>query len=160
MPTGRYPYKKSSQGEISIQTPSGVYKCTYILQGSTDTGNHFQGLSSLAFNDIAANVLDWLGDFVIRAACGKEPLTAVQNVFRICIQKGLKVLKFIGICLQKGLKVQSKKMDLFCKMLSFCSRTLHSEGRDFDRLQLKSLYDMQKPGRLRSCSSSPAPRSR
>lgn len=51
---------------MSIQTPLGVDTPVRLLQVQTDSGNHFQSVTSSIFNEIIENVVQWLYNFCFR----------------------------------------------------------------------------------------------
>ena len=116
---------------MSIQTPIGVFSPTRILQGSTDSANHFQAATSLAFSELHNHMLQWLDDFLLHASTEEELLSHVR--------------RFLEICNERGLKIQARKVTIFTTSATFCGRTLDAEGLRYNPRNLQALLSLLRP---------------
>ena len=124
--------EEDSQEIHSIQTPIGVYTPTRILQGGTDSGNHYQAVTSEKFSQAGVHkILQWLDDFLIYSTDENELLEIIQ--------------KFFQVCSEFGFKVHAKKSKLFTKRVKFCGRILTAEGIQYDPRHFSALLDMKTP---------------
>lgn len=112
------PLDPESQYIMSIQIPLGLFAPTGILQGSNDAGNHFQSVTSLVFNEIDSNLLQWLDNFLLHAKSEKDLLRITTL--------------FFSKCHEKGFRVHANKTTIFSKAVRFCRRKLDASGIIFD----------------------------
>ena len=103
----------TSQECMSIQTPLGIFTPYRIIQGGTDSGNHFQAATSPLFASID-KLIQWLDEFLLFAADEAELLDNVEN--------------FLKICEEYGLKVHAEKFKLFPPQQSFAAASLTKKG--------------------------------
>lgn len=85
------PLSSNSQEMLSIQTPIGVYSSNRLLQGGSDSGNHFQAVLSEKFENRIKKIIQWLEDFLLYAASEHELLDILETFFAICNEVGLKL---------------------------------------------------------------------
>lgn len=122
---------KSSQEIMSIQTPMGVYSPTRILQGGTDSGNHFQAVTQQALEGILEGFLQWLDDFLIYAKSEEDLLDRIE--------------KFFEVCKNIGFKIHAGKTNLFLRKAKFCGRVISKDGVKHEPRQHKALLEMRRP---------------
>jgi len=125
------PLSKESQEMMSIQTPIGVYSSKRLLQGGTDSGNHFQAVLQEKFNGRIDKFLQWIDDFLFYAKNEKELLDNLEEFFRVC--------------LEVGIKVHAEKCNLFTRKATFCGRIITKEGVQYHPRNFDALVNMQKP---------------
>ena len=124
------PLAKESQEMMSIKTSLGVYFSTRLLQGNTDAGSHFQGVTAEVFSDLTDNILQWLDDFMIHAE-SEEALLIILG-------------RYLSICKTVGLKLHAKKCELFLTEAKFCGRIISEKGVRFDSSRLDCLINMRR----------------
>lgn len=125
------PLHKDSQECMSIQTPIGVYTPVRLLQGQTDSGNHFQSVTTPIFGEAIGNVVQWLDDFLVHSVNEGPLLDSIEM--------------FFSQCQKYGLKLHAKKCDLFLKEAPFCGRLIDESGIKFNPRDLATLLNMRKP---------------
>lgn len=69
---------------FSIQTPLEVYSPTRLLQGGSDSGNHFQTVTQEKFSGRVPNLVQWLDDFLVHPATDVELLEHIEQFFQVC----------------------------------------------------------------------------
>lgn len=119
-----------SQECMSIQTPIGVFTPNRIIQGGTDSGNHFQSATSTIFAGID-KLIQWLDDFLFFAGNETELLDNIEE--------------FLGLCETYNLKVHARKFSLFKISAEFCGRLIDEDGVRFQPRHLEALMNMRTP---------------
>eukprot|EP00171_Calliarthron_tuberculosum_P021209 IDg21209t1 len=94
------PLDEGSREMHSIQTPIGVYTPVRILQGGSDSGNHFQAVTEEKFQagDVK-KLLQWIDDFLLYAKDEQELINNIE--------------KFLIVCKNCNFKVHALKTTLF-----------------------------------------------
>eukprot|EP00171_Calliarthron_tuberculosum_P014694 IDg14694t1 len=116
----------------SIRTPIGVCTPIRILQGGTDSGNHFQVKIQQKLNvGGVQKFLQWIDDFLFFAVTEEELLCSIE--------------KFLQACKKYNFKVHALKSTLFTKRDKFCGRILSQEGIEYDPRHLDALINMSNP---------------
>lgn len=121
---------KASQEMMSIQTPIGVYTPTRLLQGGSDSGNHFQAVLQDGFSTIK-NILQWINDFLLHARTEGKLLGNIEE--------------FLRICQTINLKVHAEKTTLFAREVHFCGRIISDQGIQHHPRHFESLLKMRRP---------------
>lgn len=111
-----------------IQHPLVVYTPTRVIQGGSDSGNHFQAVTQEKFIDRVANILQWMDDFLIHAKTESEFLDQLEA--------------FIRVCNDKGFKLDAEKTDLCLRQARFCGRLITSNGFKHDPRELEAILNM------------------
>ena len=125
------PLAEESQEMMSIQTPIGVYSSRRLLQGGSDSGNHFQAVLGEKFLGRVKKILQWLDDFLLYAKDERGLLDDIES--------------FLQVCQDIGLKVHARKSHFFSKEVIFRGRIVSPEGIQFHPRHFKSLVSMKKP---------------
>jgi len=125
------PLSKESQEMMSIQTPIGVYSSKRLLQGGTDSGNHFQAVLQEKFDGRVKDFLQWIDDFLFYAKNEKELLDNLEAFFRVC--------------LEVGIKIHAEKCNFFTKEATFCGRIITAQGVQYHPRNFDALVSMNKP---------------
>ncbi len=125
------PLAEESQEMMSIQTPIGVYSSRRLVQGGSDSGNHFQAVLGEKFQGRVNNLIQWLDDFLFFARDEEGLLNDIQA--------------FLKVCQEINLKVHAEKSSLFSKRVQFCGRIITSEGIQYHPRHFDSLVSMKKP---------------
>eukprot|EP00171_Calliarthron_tuberculosum_P021957 IDg21957t1 len=124
----------------SIQTPIGVYTPTRMLQGGSDSGNHFQAVSQDKFEAAKIQMLQWIDDFLLYAKSEADLLISIEN--------------FLSVCKEFGFKVHAEKSTFFRRKAKFCGRLLSEQGAQYDPRHFNALLNMKSSVMLTSYSSS------
>lgn len=103
-----------SQEMMQIQTPIGVYSSRRLLQGGSDSGNHFQAVLQQKFDERVDNMLQWIEDFLFYAKDETELLNTIES--------------FLSVCSEIGIKVSAEKPNLFSRKFQVCGRVISAEG--------------------------------
>lgn len=82
---------KDSEEMMSIQTPLGIYTPTRVLQGGTDSGNHFQAVTREKFEGKTNCLLQWLDDFLLHAKSELGLIDEIENFLEVCKENGFKI---------------------------------------------------------------------
>lgn len=122
---------QESQEMMSIQTPFGVYSSRRLLQGGSDSGNHFQAVLHEKLDGRVENLLQWLDGFLLHAAKEDQLLDQIEN--------------FLCVCSEIGLKLHAEKSTLFAKEAKFSGRIISADGIRFNSRHLDYLVGMHKP---------------
>ena len=122
---------EKSQEIMSIQTPLGVYSPRRTLQGGMDSGNHFQLVTSKAFEGKMKRLLQWIDDFLLHAPSKKELLIDIRI--------------FLEVCKEFGFKIHAEKSSFFLKEAKFCGKIISADGVRFDPRNMAGIVDMKKP---------------
>ena len=122
---------ENSQELMSIQTPLGVYSPRRTLQGGMDSGNHFQLVTSEAFEGKIKRLLQWIDDFLLHAPSDKELLMDIRI--------------FLEVCKEFGFKIHAEKSSFFLKEAKFCGKIISADGVRFDPRNMAGIVDMKKP---------------
>lgn len=122
---------KLSQEIMTIQTHLGLYSPTRIVQGGTDSGNHFQASTQHIFQERVSKLLQWIDDFLLYANTEEELLDNVET--------------FIDTCVEYGFKLHAKKCRFFLKEAKFCGRIISKDGFRYDPRHFQSILDMKVP---------------
>lgn len=125
------PLHQNCQEMFSIQTPLGVYTPTRVLQGGTDSGNHFQSVTQESFGARLTNVLQWLDDFLIHAESEVHLLDTLEV--------------FMTVCMETGFKLHAEKCQFFLKEAKFCGRIISATGVRHDPRKLEAMLNMKNP---------------
>lgn len=125
------PLADESQEMMSIQTPLGVYSSRRLIQGGSDSGNHFQAVLGEKFEGHVTNLLQWLDDFLFFSKDETGLLNDVEA--------------FLLVCEEINLKVHAEKSNLFSKRVQFCGRIITPEGIQYHPRHFDSLVGMKKP---------------
>ena len=125
------PLAEESQEMMSIQTPIGVYSSRRLLQGGSDSGNHFQAVLGERFEGRVKNILQWLDDFLLYAKSEEDLLSEVES--------------FLQVCEKINLKIHAEKSNFFSKRVQFCGRIITPEGIQYHPRHFDSLVSMKKP---------------
>lgn len=120
-----------SQEIMAIQTPDGVYCPTRTLQGRTDSGNHFQSVTSEHFTEKVKRMIQWLDDFLMYAKSEDELLEDIEA--------------FLKVCNEVGFKVNPAKSCFYCKKVRFYGPIISKDGVRFDPRKIDALLQMPKP---------------
>ena len=133
LPNGYWqlPLAPESQEMMSIQTPLGVHSSYRLLQGGSDSGNHFQGALQEKFDGRVDKMLQWIDDFLFYAKDETELLDNVESFFTVCEEIGL--------------KVHAEKSTLFARQVQFCGRIISPDGIQYHPRHFESLVAMKKP---------------
>ena len=129
------PLAEESQEMMSIQTPLGIYSSRRLLQGGSDSGNHFQAVLGEKFQGRVKNLIQWLDDFLFYSKDEEGLLNDIQN--------------FLQVCQEINLKVHAEKSHLFSKRVHFCGRIITPEGIQYHPRHFDSLISMKKPSMAR-----------
>ena len=121
---------QESQEMMSIQNPLGVYSSLRLLQGGSDSGNHFQEVLHENFDGRVKKMLQWIDDFLFFADNEEELLSNIEKIFRICSEIRL--------------KVHAEKSNLFAKKVQFCGSIISSQGVQYHPRHFESLVAMKK----------------
>ena len=124
------PLAAESQDMMSIQTPLGVFTPNRLLQGGSDSGNHFQAVLQEQFSELN-NLLQWIDDFLLHATTENELLDSIEL--------------FLQICQRINLKVHAEKTSFFCKEVTFCGRVISPSGIAHHPRHFESLLQMKRP---------------
>jgi len=125
------PLADESQEMMSIQTPLGVYSSRRLLQGGSDSGNHFQAVLGEKFQGRVCNLLQWLDDFLLYS---KDECGLLDEIEQ-----------FLRVCDEINLKIHAEKSNFFSKKVQFCGRIISSDGVQFHPRHYESLVSMKKP---------------
>ena len=125
------PLSPESQEMLSIQTPLGVFSSRRLLQGGSDSGNHFHAVLSNIFDGRIDKLLQWIDDFLFHAENETELLDSIDQ--------------FLSICLEIGLKVHAEKTKLFLQEAQFCGRIISKDGIKYHPRHFDSLVTMKRP---------------
>ena len=125
------PLSVESQEMMSIQTPIGVYSSRRLIQGGSDSGNHFQAVLGEKFQGRVKNLIQWLDDFLFFSKDEKGLLDDIQA--------------FLKVCQEINLKVHAEKSNLFSKRVQFCGRIITPEGIQYHPRHFNTLVSMKKP---------------
>ena len=125
------PLAEESQEMLSIQTPLGVYSSKRLLQGGSDSGNHFQAVLAQKFDGRVKRLLQWLDDFLMYAKNESQLLEDFEA--------------FLSVCSEIGLKVHAEKTKFFMREAKFCGRIISAEGVKYHPRQFDSLLNMKRP---------------
>ena len=125
------PLHEDSQEMMSIQTPLGVYSSRRLLQGGSDSGNHFQAVLSHKFDGRVKKMLQWLDDFLFYAQSEEELFTNIES--------------FLQICKEIGLKLHAEKSTLFANEVQFCGRIISRQGVQYHPRHFHALTSMKTP---------------
>ncbi len=125
------PLAKESQEMMSIQTPLGVYSSRRLLQGGSDSGNHFQAVLQHKFDGRVNNMIQWMDDFLFYAKDEDSLLQSIES--------------FLQVCSEIGLKVHAEKSTIFSQEVQFCGRIISSTGIQYHPRHFDSLVAMNKP---------------
>lgn len=125
------PLAQDSQEMMSIQTLIGVYSSRRLLQGGSDSGNHFQAVLGEKFDGHVSNMLQWLDDFLMYSPTEAGLLDSVQS--------------FLRVCKEINLKVHAEKSNFFSRKVTFCGRIITPEGIQYHPRHFESLVSMKKP---------------
>ena len=125
------PLSEESQEMMSIQTPIGVYSSRRLLQGGSDSGNHFQAVLSHKFDGRVNKMLQWLDDFLFYAKSEDELLSNIKS--------------FLLVCSEIGLKVHAEKSTLFATEVQFCGRIISRQGVQYHPRHFDTLVSMKTP---------------
>ena len=125
------PLSKESQEMMSIQTPIGVYSSRRLLQGGTDSGNHFQAVLQQKLNGRVEKYLQWIDDFLFYGKNEAELLDSLEAFFTVCNEVGI--------------KVHAEKGSFFGKQATFCGRIINAQGVQYHPRHFESLLAMNKP---------------
>ena len=125
------PLAKESQEMMSIQTPIGVYSSRRLLQGGSDSGNHFQAVLGEKFAGRVKRLIQWLDDFLFYSRDESGLLDDLEA--------------FLQVCEEINLKVHAEKSNFFSKRVQFCGRILTPEGIQYHPRHFESLVSMKKP---------------
>lgn len=115
---------------MSIQTPLGVHTPMRLLQGGSDSGNHWQAQLQHKFAEIE-NLLQWIDDFLLHSKTEKDLIDSLE--------------KFLGVCQAINLKMHAKKTTLFCTKVTFCGRVISLDGIQHHPRHFESLLSMKRP---------------
>ena len=77
------PLSNESQEMMTIQTPIGVYSSKRLLQGRTDSGNHFQAVLQEKFHGRVNNMLQWSDDILFYAKDEQALRDNMEEFFRV-----------------------------------------------------------------------------
>ena len=125
------PLAEESQEMMSIQTPIGVYSSRRLVQGGSDSGNHFQAVLGEKFQCRVKNLIQWLDDFLFYSKDENSLLNDIQA--------------FLQVCEEINLKVHPEKSNFFSKRVQFCGRIITPEGIQYHPRHFESLVSMKKP---------------
>eukprot|EP00171_Calliarthron_tuberculosum_P018752 IDg18752t1 len=78
----------------SIQTPLGVYTPTRMLQGGSDSGNHFQAVSQDKFESRKIKMLQWIDDFLLYAKDETDLLKSITDFLSVCEEYRFKGVQY------------------------------------------------------------------
>ena len=85
------PQAEESQEMIPIQTPIGIYLSRRLLQGGSDSGNHFQAVLSEKFQNPVKNMVRWLDDFLSYSKYEHGLMDNIEAYLHVCRDIGFKV---------------------------------------------------------------------
>ena len=125
------PLSKESQEMMSIQTPIGVYSSRRLLQGGTDSGNHFQAVLQQKLDGRVEKYLQWIDDFLFYAKNENELLDSLEA--------------FFAVCNEVGIKIHAEKGSFFGNEATFCGRKFTAQGMEYHPRHFESLLAMKKP---------------
>ena len=94
-----------SQEMMSTLATIVVYSSRTLLQGRSDSGNHFQGVLGENFQDRVRNNLQWLNDILLYS---EDEIGLLNDIEA-----------FLQVCHEIGLKVHTEKSNFFTKKASF-----------------------------------------
>ena len=115
---------------ISIQTPMVVYSSRRLVQGGSDSGNHFQAVLGEKFQGRVKNLIQCLEDFLFYSTGKNSLLNDIQA--------------FLEVCEDINLKVHPEKSNFFSKRVQFCGCIITLEGIQYHPRHFESLASMKK----------------
>lgn len=120
-------------GELySIKTPFGVFTPRRIVQGAQEAVRYFQaGMEEALSIKDRDDLLLWVDDILAHAATPQGLLQSLEHTFKSCRDR--------KICLS------ARKCDLFLKQVTWCGRTISSEGVGFDPSYIQGVFDLELP---------------
>ena len=99
---------------MSVQTLNGVYSSRRLVQGGSDSANHFQAVLGEKFECGVMNLLEWLDDFVFYSKDEEGLLNDEQE--------------FLQVCEVINLKVHAETSNLFSKRVQLYVALSHSKA--------------------------------
>ena len=76
---------------MSIQTPAGIYTPRRVLQGGTDSANHFQAVRRDNLEGRVSRMLQWIDEFLLHAPNEVKLLEDIAEFLAVCEEFGFKV---------------------------------------------------------------------
>ena len=125
------PLAEESQEMMSILTPLGVYSSYRLLQGGSDSGNHFQAVLAEKFQGRVKRMIQWLDDFLFYVTGEGQLLDDFEA--------------YLGVCKEIGLKIHAEKTNVFTREVKFCGRIISAEGIKYNPRNLEVLLNMKRP---------------
>jgi hypothetical protein len=127
-----FPVTKACGELYSIKTPFGVFTPRRIVQGAQEAVRYFQaGMEEALDLHSREDLLLWVDDILAHADTPEKLLESLAYVFRCCRDR--------KICLS------AKKCDLFLKEVTWCGRTISSEGIGYDPAYVQGILDLDLP---------------
>jgi transposase InsO family protein len=109
-----------------------VFTPKRIVQGSQEAVKYFQaGMEEALEMDKRDDLLLWVDDILAHATTLPELFDSLEHIFRSCRDRKI--------------RLSARKCDLYLKKVTWCGRTISSEGISFDPEYIQGIQDLNLP---------------
>jgi transposase InsO family protein len=120
-------------GELySIKTPFGVFTPRRIIQGAQEAVKYFQaGMEEALEIEQRDDILLWVDDILSHGSTPRELIESLAHIFRCCRNRRI--------------RLSAKKCDLYLRRVTWCGRTISSDGVGFDPEYIQGVLNLDVP---------------